>query len=496
MPGATPPDGIEHTARQDARPETEGAAPDVDLTATEAAAPDVDLTEVLAERDALARRVEELEDRPTKRRRFRRIGAVILLILSVLLFAVSVPATWARRTLTDTDRYVATVGPLADDPAVQSYLARTVTTSLFDALDVETRLDTALSERAPRLVFLAGPVAGAVQGFIEDRMLSLFQSEAFSSYWVRANRFVHGQLIAALEGEGGTLVVSDGRVILDLLPLVNRGITAVADVIGQLLGRTIELPELTGREVPVEAVARIEAALGIDLPERFGTIVVYDSDELAAVQDAVNLASRSITLLVAALILVLIAALWASTSRRRTLIQLMTAFVVVLVVERRFAITAANDIVDSARAENADAARAVVDQVLGSLLSFTAWLLAIAIVVLIVSLVTGPYPWAVRIRRWVADVGSAAAGTARGGATGPAAPWIAAHRGPLLIGGVAVFAIGVLLLDLSLAGLFVAALALAAYVLAINRIAATATQAAEIGIGQNHPANQRQEVTP
>jgi hypothetical protein len=191
----------------------------------------------------------------------------------------------------------------------------------------------------------------------------------------------------------------------------------------------------------------------------------------------VNLASRSITLLVAALILVLIAALWASTSRRRTLIQLMTAFVVVLVIERRFAITAANDIVDSARAENADAARAVVDQVLGSLLSFTAWLLAIAIVVLIVSLVTGPYPWAVRIRRWVADVGSAAAGMARGGATGPAAPWIAAHRGPLLIGGVAVFAIGVLLLDLSLGGLFVAALALAAYVLAINRIAATSAQA-------------------
>jgi hypothetical protein len=229
----------------------------------------------------------------------------------------------------------------------------------------------------------------------------------------------------------------------------------------------------------VEAVARIEAALGIDLPERFGTIVVYDADELAAVQDAVNVASRSITLLVGALILALIAALWASTSRRRTLIQLMTAFVVVLVVERRFAIAAANNIVDRARAENADAARAVVDQVLGSLLSFTTWLLAIAIVVLIVSLVTGPYPWAVRFRRWVVDLASAAAGTVRGGATGPAVPWIAAHRGALLIGGAAVFAIGVLLLELSLAGLLVAALVLAAYVLAINRIGAASAQPAE-----------------
>jgi hypothetical protein len=491
MPGASPADRMQGATRQnggaetEAAPpdvdltETEAAAPDDDLTETEAAAPDVDLTEVVAERDALARRVEELEDRPTKRRRARHVGAVILLALSVLLFAVTVPATWARRTLTDTDRYVATVGPLADDPAIQRYLARTVTTSLFDALDVQTRLDAALSERAPRLVFLAGPVTGAVRSFIEDRMLALFQGEAFSSYWVRANRFVHEQLIAALEGEGGTLVISDGRVVLDLLPLVERGMTAVGDVIGQLLGRTIELPELTGREVPVEAVARIEAALGIDLPERFGTIVVYDADELAAVQDAVNVASRSITLLVGALILALIAALWASTSRRRTLIQLMTAFVVVLVVERRFAIAAANNIVDRARAENADAARAVVDQVLGSLLSFTTWLLAIAIVVLIVSLVTGPYPWAVRFRRWVVDLASAAAGTVRGGATGPAVPWIAAHRGALLIGGAAVFAIGVLLLELSLAGLLVAALVLAAYVLAINRIGAASAQPAE-----------------
>jgi hypothetical protein len=486
MPGASPADRTQDATRQDGGAETEAAAPDVDLTEEEAApdvdlteekaAPDVGLTDVIAERDALARRVEELEDRPTKRRRARRVGAVILVALSVLLFAVTVPATWARRTLTDTDRYVATVGPLAEDPAIQRYLARTVTTSLFDALDVQTRLDAALSERAPRLVFLAGPVAGAVRGFIEDRMLSLFQSEAFSSYWVRANRFLHEQLIAALEGGEGTLVISDGRVVLDLLPLVQRGMTAVGDVIGQLLGRTIELPELTGREVPVEAVARIEAALGIDLPERFGTIVVYDSDELAAVQDAVNVASRSITLLVGALVLALIAALWASTSRRRTLIQLMTAFVVVLVVERRFAIAAANSIVDRARAENADAARAVVDQVLGSLLSFTTWLLAIAIVVLIVSLVTGPYPWAVRFRRWVADVASAAAGSVRGDATGPAVPWIAAHRSPLLIGGAAIFAIGVLLLDLSLSGLLVAALVLAVYVLGINRIAAASAQ--------------------
>ena len=39
---------------------------------------------------------------------------------------------------------------------------------------------------------------------------------------------------------------------------------------------------------PSEAVSRLESAFGIDLPDGFGTVVVYDANELEALQKAVR----------------------------------------------------------------------------------------------------------------------------------------------------------------------------------------------------------------
>lgn len=414
-------------------------------------------------------------DSPVQRRRLRRIAMAILLVLAVLLFALAVPGVWVRRTIADSDRYVAMVAPLARDPAVQGYLARTVTNQVFSALAAEDRLDAALAERAPRLVFLAGPLADAVRGFVEDKVRAIFASDGFAMYWEQANRYVHEQLIAALRGEGDAVVVSDGQVVLNLVPVVNQGLQAVSSVASELLGRQIELPELTGEEVPIEAVGRIEQALGIDLPDRFGTVTVYDSEELAAVQDAVDLAGRLMTLIIVLFFLAAAGALWASTRRRRTLVQLATALTLVLVLERRFAIAAASRVVDEARPENRDAAAAVVDQVLGTLLSFTGWLLVLTLGTLLVALLSGPYPWAVRLRGWVRDVGAAVTGGAGRGERVPAAAWIGGHRDALMLGGAAVFVLVMLLANLSLGSFLLVALLLGAYELLVYRLGATVT---------------------
>ena len=52
----------------------------------------------------------------------------------------------------------------------------------------------------PRLAFLAGPISNGVEGFVQDQLLKVFASDAFATAWEQANRFVHAQLIAALEG--------------------------------------------------------------------------------------------------------------------------------------------------------------------------------------------------------------------------------------------------------------------------------------------------------
>jgi hypothetical protein len=424
-----------------------------------------------AERDRLRRRVEELEARPQRRRRVRRVAAALFVVLSIVAFAAAVPAAWARRTVLETDRYVAVVAPLPEDPAVREYLSRTITTSIFDALSVEERLREALSERAPRLTFLAGPLANGVRGFVQDRVEGIVSSEGFATYWADANRFVHEQLVLALEGEG-SVVVTDGKVVLNLLPIVNEAFRSISGTVSELIGRDITLPEVTGDQVPAEAITRLETALDVDLPERFGTVVVYDGNEIAAVQRAINAFARGVVLAVLAFLLFGGLALWLSPSKRRTLVQLTTAALVVLVVERRLAIVAADRIVGQARDENREAARAVVDQVLGSLLEYTGWLALILASVLLIALLTGPYGWALRLRAWTRDLGATASGAVREGPSPAVAAWTSAHRDALMLGVAGLLVAILLLVDLSIGGLVVVIALGVALELLIHRIAA------------------------
>ena len=57
----------------------------------------------------------EGRDAPSDFPRWRRIVAAVLVTVGVLLVPVSMSAIWVRRTLLDTDQYVATVGPLAEE---------------------------------------------------------------------------------------------------------------------------------------------------------------------------------------------------------------------------------------------------------------------------------------------------------------------------------------------------------------------------------------------
>jgi hypothetical protein len=59
--------------------------------------------------------------------------AMVFLIIGTLLLPVGIIGYWAHRTFTDTDRYVETVAPLTQSPAVQQGIADAVTGSLITA---------------------------------------------------------------------------------------------------------------------------------------------------------------------------------------------------------------------------------------------------------------------------------------------------------------------------------------------------------------------------
>ncbi|WP_454855103.1 hypothetical protein [Promicromonospora soli] len=183
------------------------------------------------------------------RNRSRSAAAVILILLGALLAPVAVVAAWAERTLTDTDRYVATVGPLAADPTVQSALAGRLTQAVTERIDVGALLDDVaggLNERdlAPRaaaaLPLLEAPLTSGIESFVRDAADRVVESDEFASAWVQANRVAHEQLVAVMRGTGGDVVQvgQDGQLTIQLAPmiellkdrLVDRGLGLAANL--------------------------------------------------------------------------------------------------------------------------------------------------------------------------------------------------------------------------------------------------------------------------
>jgi hypothetical protein len=431
-----------------------------------------DLEAVRAEVDRLKEEVEKLEAKPQKRARLRKVFAVVFVVIAVLAASAITPGLWARRTVYETKRYIGVVGPLASDPAVQDALARQLTQAVFTATDIQAKVQAAIAERAPKLAFAAGPLTSSLQGFVQDQVQQVIASERFQQFWVSANTILQQQVVAVLDGNSDVLTVQGNQVVFNYLPLLNDALTQLSGTLSAILNRPITLPTITADTVPSEAVASLQTALGVTLPPTFGSVTLFQSDELTSVQNAVSIFNKTLILAIVLFILSVALALILSTNRRRTLLQLLTALIVVVVLERRFAIAQASNVVSMAKPENQAAVQAIIGAFLSSLLLATKRILWVLFVVLIVAVVTAPYPWAVRARAWVGDVGRAGVGAVRGAEIGPATVWVGGHRDALMLAGADVAAIILLFATISHGWYLVLAIDLVLYELAVYRIAA------------------------
>src|SRR5918993_2361565 len=189
--------------------------------------------------------------RPTavRRRRTwpRTVVAYVLIGLAALLAPLAVVSVWARSQVSDTDRYVETVAPLASDPALQAAATTQLTNIAFQYLDVQGLTQQALdalasSGRVPpalsaRLDALVVPISNGIYSFTEDQVGSLVRSDVFADAWATANRTAHDSLVAALTGEtGGPVEVTGNTVSVNLATFI----TAVKE---RLIARGFTLAE-------------------------------------------------------------------------------------------------------------------------------------------------------------------------------------------------------------------------------------------------------------
>ena len=156
--------------------------------------------------------------------------ATLLIVVGCVLAPLSVAAIWTRNQVTNTERYIATVTPLASDPAIQNAIADQITAQVFTYIDVQGLTNQAVDALAERglnptletqLRALAVPIANGVQSFTRSQVGKVVESDAFADAWVQANRVAHTELVRALTGEGGgSVTVENDTVSLNLAAFI------------------------------------------------------------------------------------------------------------------------------------------------------------------------------------------------------------------------------------------------------------------------------------
>ena len=184
---------------------------------------------------------------------WRRTLAWVFLVLGLILVPLAVTGGWVRGNIFSTDGFVNMVGPLASDPAIQDQIANSVTNQIFNALDLEVRLQNVLPDR---LGFLAGPVEDRLQARTLQGAQALVASDQFPAIWTKAITGVHGAIVGFLNGTGKAYLDENGMITLDLSGISTRLVDRLAQVGVEISAQ--ERPILATGQVPIVEAAGLD----------------------------------------------------------------------------------------------------------------------------------------------------------------------------------------------------------------------------------------------
>ncbi|MHB8793092.1 MAG: hypothetical protein ACYC6O_07110 [Thermoleophilia bacterium] len=369
----------------------------------------------------------------------RNIIAITLIVLGCIVGTISVIVVWLNQVVLDTDRYVDTVAPLSEDAAIKDAVTNKLTTELFTRTQAEELASEALPDKVD---FLAAPIVGATEGYVNEQIRKLLDAAEFSRIWKESNREAHRVLNHLLTGEEGNVYAQDGKVSLDLggvleivkVRLAEKGITIFQDV--TLDANSVQL-------------------------------TIFENENITKAQAGVSILNRlAIWLPIIALVL-LAGAIVASNSRAEALLLLglgLATGMVLLLVATAYG---RNYYLDTAAAGgNVDmpAATSFFDIIVGSLKTTIKRAFAFALVLGLAGFVFGPYSFSVRMRTSVASLYRTGMDAGSNLDLRPAGAWVAGQKTLLRVGGIALALIALVFMDQpSLQRALLVALLLAAY---------------------------------
>lgn len=138
-----------------------------------------------------------------------------LALVSALVLPLALVVVWADQFVTDTDGYVETVGPLAEDQEVQAAAAARLAAATNGVVRTQ-----------------AGPQAARAAGRLsEDLAITVVDSDAFARVWRNANGLAHHRFEQVVQEERNAPVILDLSRVVDVVVADLRGEgVPVADV--------------------------------------------------------------------------------------------------------------------------------------------------------------------------------------------------------------------------------------------------------------------------
>ncbi|WP_107484126.1 hypothetical protein [Streptomyces sp. NRRL B-24572] len=358
----------------------------------------------------------------------RSVASAVLIVLACILVPVSVLTVWVHDIVLDTDRYVATMKPLASDPAIEAAAHNRIVQAVdvrVDGKEVTAEIaawlqSQGLPPRAAKAVKGLAPQLDAAVNAAADKVATRFvESDRFEKVWVTANRAAHTAVVHALTGKGrGAVGVSEGTVTLDVGTAVDR-------VKQELVDAGLE---------PAEKIPDVDKQM-----------VLFQSDKLEKVQGAAHALDVLGNWLPVLTVVLAAAGVFLAHRRRRALAKtaLGAAFACLvvaigLVVARRYYLDHLPPQVQSEAA-----AAAVFDHLLHFLRVALRTAIVLGVVIALGAYFIGPGRLA-RATRSTAERGAdSAAGwwSGHGIGTGPVGTWTEAHRKWLTVGALLIVAL-------------------------------------------------------
>ncbi|MFJ7968829.1 hypothetical protein [Streptomyces sp. NPDC096324] len=137
--------------------------------------------------------------------RVRSALSAVLIALACILAPLGALSAWATYGLGDSERYEATMAPLAADEDVRDAIAAGVTDDILREVHVRPRLQ------------------GPVNHFVRDAVRSFTETEAYRTAWETANLAAHDAVMRALRED------HEGAVTVDLAPVTEQVKRRLAD---------------------------------------------------------------------------------------------------------------------------------------------------------------------------------------------------------------------------------------------------------------------------